>query len=59
MDFVFTALLVLLSVETANSLSLTEVGTVRTEGGAGFEHFEIGGKPFLASANFWDGVSGG
>ena len=41
-----------------SSFRMREVGSIITLGGAGFEAFRIDGETFLASANFWDGVSG-
>lgn len=45
-----------LNVCYVHAVSLQHVGSIRTEGGAGFESIEMDGKHYIASANFWNGV---
>ena len=39
-------------------IALREAAGVATAGAAGFRFFRADGRPLLAAANFWDGVSG-
>ena len=39
-----------------HSLTLTQVGSITTQGGAGFEHIILDKKHYIASANFWNGI---
>ena len=56
----FPFLLVCVSVMVADGVSfrVEKVGKIKTRGAAGFEHFQIDGKDYVASANFFTSSPG-